>query len=138
MGYWMRIVRGKTIVFFPLLILHGWLYGAQWSCTNPDIEVMCSEKKCESHTDFTPMSVTFEERGALSICAYSGCWEGRGEIRTFHEYRIIRGNNLPFSTSHALSHEAFILLLNTHDHSAMIQGGGFSMPLRCERTRSHK
>jgi len=130
MRYWMLIVRGKITFFLLFMTLHGWLNAAQWSCTNPDIEVMCSDKKCESHTNFTPISVTFDKKHTLSICAYSGCWEGRGERQTFHHYWMIRGQKLPFSSS-PQSKEEFILLIDTYDNNAMIKGGGFVMPLVC-------
>jgi hypothetical protein len=47
-----------------------------FSCSNKAAEIRCGGGSCEAVTEgFTPMSVS--RTGAnLSVCAYSGCWEG--------------------------------------------------------------
>ena len=52
-----------------------------FSCSNKAAEIRCSGGSCEAETDgFTPMSLS-RTGNKLSICAYSGCWEGSILVR---------------------------------------------------------
>lgn len=45
-----------------------------WNCRNLDLEVTCAET-CEVYDSHTPMDV-FVSPTEMTVCAYSGCWEG--------------------------------------------------------------
>lgn len=54
---------------------------ADFTCSNKSAETTCSAGACEVNTDgFTPMSLS-RSGNRLSICAYSGCWEGTILVR---------------------------------------------------------
>lgn len=63
-----------------------------WQCSN-DLEVRCGDGKCEAAGDgeFTPMSVTVSDSGAMSVCTYTGCWEGTGELVRSAEFLVLIG-----------------------------------------------
>ena len=62
-------------------VFFGTAYAESWQCRN-DLEIRCVEGKCSAETKsgFTPMSVSFSDNGKMSVCAYSGCWEGTGKV----------------------------------------------------------
>ena len=117
---------------YAIVLLALTLNALQYSCTNPTFEVTCTHSACTCERDaFTPINVTLDEpRHWMSVCAYSGCWEGRVMIRRWDHYRIVRGRHLRF-TSSVTSSRAFLLIPDTHERRAMISGGGFAMPLEC-------
>jgi hypothetical protein len=52
-----------------------------FTCSNKAAEIKCGGGTCEVTTDgFTPMSLS-RTGNRLSICAYSGCWEGTILVR---------------------------------------------------------
>ena len=52
-----------------------------FACSNKAAEIRCADGSCEAETDgFTPMSLS-RTGSKLSICAYSGCWEGSIQVR---------------------------------------------------------
>lgn len=54
---------------------------ADFTCSNEAAEIRCGDGACEANTDgFTPMSLS-RTGNRLSICAYSGCWEGSILVR---------------------------------------------------------
>jgi len=50
-----------------------------WTCRNTAAEISCQNDTCDVALpgDFTPMSLSADTQGNLSLCAYSGCWEGK-------------------------------------------------------------
>lgn len=54
---------------------------ADFTCSNKAAQISCGDGACEVTTDgFTPMSLSRTGR-RLSICAYTGCWEGPVLVR---------------------------------------------------------
>lgn len=108
---------------------------AGWRCRN-DLEVSCYQGSCEATAgdDFTPMSVRAYATGAMSVCAYSGCWEGTGEIFESDEFRIFAGHDLEFSTSaDSPSDRADVVLaIDRSDGVGTLKVGAFAQPLLCE------
>lgn len=51
-----------------------------YSCSNGEFEIRCNSYKCESSEGFTPAGggVNTSTKD-MSICAYSGCWEGKAD-----------------------------------------------------------
>lgn len=107
---------------------------ATWNCSNPDMEIGCSEGKCEATFDaFTPMDVAFNDDGALLVCAYSGCWEGDGEVLKTADFLAIAGHQLSFSTDPVPGEmrQDVAILLDLHDNVALLKSGGYAQPLLC-------
>jgi hypothetical protein len=103
-----------------------------WQCRN-DLEITCSNGKCEAKTEsgFTPMSVSFDASGKMSVCAYTGCWEGTGKVSNNGNFMMLSGQNLKFSTSDMV--ENISITLDKKDNVAMLKAGSFAQPLICQQ-----
>lgn len=111
------------------------LFTENWRCRN-DLEVRCAEGACEAETEggFTPMAVHADDSGAMSVCAYTGCWEGTGEVYQGKRFLVWVGYDLEFSTSPGPESKADIaLVIDRADGVATIKAGEFAHPLRCKR-----
>ena len=106
-----------------------------WQCSN-DLEVRCGEGRCEAEAGdgFTPMSVSADDSGAMSVCAYSGCWEGSGEVVQSEEFLVLIGHDLEFSTSRdsESAQENIVIVIDRTDGVATLKAGEFAHPLLCE------
>ncbi|MFT5611738.1 MAG: hypothetical protein ACI9WC_000443 [Arenicella sp.] len=103
---------------------------SSYQCKN-DVEVQCNSSACESvDKGFTPMDVNFDSTGKLSVCAYSGCWQGTADVMNTGDFMVLTGSNLEFSTSNTVQDIA--LTLDLSDSIATIKAGGFSQPLLCK------
>ena len=107
-------------------------YGGNTSC----LEVRCGEGTCEAETGdaFTPMSVRVDDSGAMSVCAYSGCWVGTGEVVRSEEFLVLIGHDLKFSTSpdSESAEEDIVIAIDRADGIATLKAGEFAHPLLCE------
>jgi hypothetical protein len=103
-----------------------------WQCTNKQ-EIRCSGENCkvEKEGEFTPMSVFFDKKGKMSVCAYTGCWEGTGNVMTSINFVYLTGKSLPFSTAPD-SKQNISITLDTSDNIALLKAGEFSHPLVCK------
>lgn len=106
---------------------------ASWECRN-DLEVRCAGGKCEAESGdgFTPMSVTFAETGRLSVCAYTGCWEGTAGVSGDDRFLMLTGRGLRFSTNASMK-EDIAVVLDRRDGVATLKAGGFAHPLICKK-----
>jgi len=100
----------------------------EWSCRNIAAEISCQEDSCDVALagDFTPMELTLDADGGLSLCAYSGCWSGKAEkVSTAGNYFSVIGIGLPWSgtdgppadISVMLNMETMVATLLTHDYA---------------------
>ncbi len=100
----------------------------EWSCRNITTEISCQEGICDVALtgDFTPMELTLDADGGLSLCAYSGCWSGRAEkVSTAGNYFSVIGIGLPWSGTNGTSADISVMLnmetmvatLLTHDYA---------------------
>ena len=106
---------------------------AQWQCRN-DLEISCDAEHCEAADSFTPMSVTVDDAGSMSVCVYTGCWEGTGTVAQSARFVVLTGHDLPFSTAaEAAGTQADIVIaIDKADDVAILKAGSFAQPLRCE------
>lgn len=104
---------------------------AEWHCRNQDMEVSCSQKKCEAAEAFTPVDVTVSDLGLMSVCAYSGCWNGKGKVLKSGSHLIISANKLKWSGI-SPNQANFIFGMDKTDNVAVIKGSNFAMPLLCK------
>jgi hypothetical protein len=70
----------------------------------------------------------------MSICAYSGCWAGTGEVLRGERFLIWIGHGLRFSTSREPESAADILVaIDREDGIATLKAGAFAHPLLCDQ-----
>lgn len=127
----------RYLILFVALVATVSVQAAEiWHCSNPDLEVGCGDGRCTAATagDFTPMDVDFGDDGSLSVCAYSGCWEGDGRVQDDARYLAIIARDLPFSTSpdRADARADVALMLDRADGIALLKVAGYAQPMLCE------
>lgn len=80
-----RMQGAMALAVAALAAAGGPARATDFNCRNLEAEISCANGACTvtvpgGSDGFTPMGLT--RRGAtLSICAYSGCWEGRISLR---------------------------------------------------------
>ncbi len=86
------------------------------------------------------MSVSIADSGTMSVCAYSGCWEGTGNILQSEEFLVLIGHDLKFSTAHDTpsAQEDIAIVLDRADGIATLKVGSFAHPLLCERSEGRR
>lgn len=105
-----------------------------WNCRN-DLEIHCADGACKAAAqgEFTPMGVHLDASGEISVCAYSGCWEGTSKVVISEEFVIVTGHDLPFSTSDDPESAADVALtLDRSDRVAILKVGPFAQPQLCQ------
>ena len=105
-----------------------------WDCAN-EIEVWCSVDSCDAKSaeETTPMSITARRDGEFSVCAYTGCWEGKATV-TDHAGRLMWvGDGAAFSTRPDGFVADVTLLIIEKDGVGFVRAGGIASPLLCSR-----
>ncbi len=106
-----------------------------WSCSN-DIEVWCTVDSCaaKSADETTPMAIAARRTGEISVCAYTGCWEGEAEV-TDNQGRISwAANGLAFSSNPQGGFTADVsLFIIEKDGVGFVRVGGIASPVLCLR-----
>ncbi len=113
-----------------LLLMPAFAFAADWSCRKNDLEITCTSGKCTKSDAFTPISVDFNDHGSINICAYSGCWEGKGKVLKSENHLLLSGHKLAWSGTTNDSGD-FMIALDSSSGIAVIDGVGFAMPLIC-------
>lgn len=105
----------------------------EWSCQNNDVEISCDQDGCDIATDeFTPMDLTLDSDGKISLCAYSGCWTGEAaEISTAENYFTVIGTALPWSGTEAGTAD-ISATLNMKTMVATVLTDEFAHPMTCK------
>src|SRR5690606_41423856 len=69
-----------------------------WRCFN-DVEVACTWDGCSIAADggFTPIDLAFSSEGGVSLCAYTGCGDGSGDVVARLPFLVMDGRLLPWS-----------------------------------------
>lgn len=122
------MLRSKICAVF--FVLPALAFGAEWNCRNQYLEVSCSAQKCAASETFTPMEVSLSDLGFVSVCAYSGCWEGKGKMLKSGSHLIISATRLRWGGA-SPNDANFIIALDKADAVAVIKGANFAMPLIC-------
>ncbi len=128
-----------VLIFSVLGISSSSAPSDSWQCRN-DMEIHCAEGKCkaEDKDSFTPMSVSFDEAGKMSVCAYSGCWNGTGKVFKDGNFMMISGQSLKFSTSKSvMNRENIAITFDRNDNIGMLKFADFAHPLICKKGASN-
>ncbi len=109
----------------------------RWQCRN-DIEIACLDGSCsvEQEAAFTPMDIHVDTEGSLSICAYTGCWQGGGKAIVEGAFLVLVGQGLEHSTGS--DSEDIVLTIDRSDGVGTVKAGSFATPLLCTRNASPK
>lgn len=117
------------VALSALLLLPGYSTAKTWKCTNKDLEIQCTAEKCDSSDGFTPIQVSINsESGYMSICAYSGCFEGTGVTTKNQSHLLFSG----LALSNAENSADVMVALDIEKKVAVLSGMSFAMPLHCE------
>lgn len=107
--------------------------GMEWSCRNIDVEISCDGEGCDVATgdDFTPMDLTLDADGGMSLCAYSGCWSGKAiKTSTAGNYFTFIGVDLPWSGTNPDSAD-ISATLNMKTMVATVLASDYAHPMTC-------
>lgn len=130
----MHIINFVIKSIFGLLMVFSHVFAESWQCEN-DVELQCSQRQCEvsKKGEFTPMSVSFDDQGNMSVCAYSGCWEGRGDVLIHQNFLMLAASQLELSTAKGSteSQENISISLDRTDNVVLLKAGAFAHPLHC-------
>ncbi len=108
--------------------------GTRWTCRN-QVEVWCAADGCAATNadEFTPMDITADAGGALSVCAYSGCWSGKAAVARAGGRYLWSGDDFRFSTASDGARTDVTLVVIAKDGVGFVRAGGFATPLLCTR-----
>ncbi|WNO09408.1 hypothetical protein [Teredinibacter sp. KSP-S5-2] len=124
----------KCLLFVLLLSASCVTHAEQWDCVN-DFESRCSEDSCRvfEKDNFTPLSVSFSDAGNVDVCAYSGCWQGKGEVLSSEPFLVIVGVGLTWNNPAIDNKENLLLSFNPKTHVAMLNISSFYLPVICNK-----
>jgi len=121
------------VVAASLVLLPGFSCTAEWDC-KPDVEVQRTIEACSVAKDqgTIPIGLSFDSHGTFSLCAYSGCWEGKGKVVSVSPFLIITLGNVDWSDPgrRVEGREDVLIAFGARDHVAMVKAGSISMPMR--------
>jgi len=120
----------KTCLGIGFILIPALASATTWVCHNKDMEITCTPEKCTSSGGFTPMNISFSDHGSMTICAYSGCWEGKGTVLISGNHILISGHKLDWRGATHGSDD-FMVALDESTGIAVVNGDGFAMPLIC-------
>lgn len=132
----------QTRAFLPVVSMCAFLVGCasqpinamEWSCRNMSVEISCQGQNCTVALpgDYTPMELTFDSSGGLSLCAYSGCWSGKAaDISSAGNYFSITALGLPWSGKDGASAD-ISATINTQTGIATLLTPDFAHPMSCK------
>ena len=85
------------------------------------------------------MDISARRDGEISVCAYSGCWEGRAAVSDTHGRLVWAAEGLAFSSPPGPGHKADVtLLILEKDGVGFVRVGGIASPLLCVRAGPDK
>jgi hypothetical protein len=128
-----RARAGKKVLLVGSALVATAVPANAYSCQNETLEVTCDASKCEASGGFTPMRLSLDSRGRrLSLCAYSGCFEGRPtKISETSRYLHVSGS-FRFSGMPRDSWDIAVTVDKQKGYAVMM-GGGFVNPMICAK-----
>ena len=103
-----------------------------FSCRNQAAEIQCADGECRAEIEsFTPMRLT-RAGPLISLCAYSGCWEGRVRFdRSRSGVHFIQGDVRRAGSSAQAGSSLLSIMHSPRDGTAQINWNGFFSVLTC-------
>ncbi len=80
------------------------------------------------------MDVSFNSAGEFSVCAYSGCWRGRGSVHSESPFLVISKPKAEwsFEPDRESRRVDILIAFDPSDRVAMVKAGGFAHPFNCK------
>lgn len=138
------LLTGFSLVFLSACVPHSYetktspvtdaSLSQGWSCRNKDVEISCDSTAClvAQGSDFTPMDLTLSKTGEISLCAYSGCWEGQAKTITAEgQFLNLIGSNLSWSGSQESAADLAITVNKTSQTATLLMDS-YAQPMTCE------
>ncbi len=106
---------------------------ADWSCSN-DFESSCSGDGCVllQGEDFTPLSISVSDAGELTVCAYTGCWQGQGRVLARSPFLVVLGEQLEWNHPGQDNPVDLLLSINLVKSTGALSSPHFDQPLYCK------
>ena len=123
------------ILLLMLMANHSELPPDTWACTN-QIEVWCTVDSCAAKDadEMTPLRISARRDGVFSVCAYTGCWEGKASLTDNNGRLLWAADQAAFSSRPEGGLEADIsLMIVEKDGVGFVRVGGIATPLLCLR-----
>ena len=124
----------KNTLTLALLLVASSVFAESWQCKN-DLEIQCTNNQCKvsEQGEFTSMDIHFDDSGEISVCAYSGCWEGISDVLNTANFLVLLAQDLGFSSALETndSGQNMSLSLDKHDGIAVLKLDSFAQPLHC-------
>jgi hypothetical protein len=107
-------------------------FAQDFHCRNTAGEIRCGEGACAIETQgFTPMELT--RRGnKVSLCAYSGCWEGPVLVRRTRGALTMLFADVRGSTPGNSGSESLAVIHDRAGRVAQVRWGGFANAMTCD------
>lgn len=124
----------RSLLIIAALVASTPLSAANFTCTNSAAEIRCSGAMCEVVTPdkgFTPMELR-RTGNMLSICAYSGCWEGRIITRRTLDGVYVMQARLKPATPGQSEGSSISVIYNEAEKVAQMQWNGFANAMSCK------
>lgn len=128
-----------TFLFvFAFSVLSLPISASEWNCRNYDMEISCNQGKCESAEkgEFTPLDVYIKDSGNVTIGAYTGTWNGTGEVMKNGNHFVVAGNELRLVSGTGDIGNEFLIAVNTKTNIAIFQVDPWAMPMTCDVRKS--
>lgn len=124
----------RTIIGIVFLLLPALALASDWHCRNRDMEIQCGSGRCKASPadEFTPFDIRIKTDGSMDICAYSGCWIGKGKMVRSGKHIMVSGHKLNWTGTNPGSAD-FIVAIDQSDNVGFIKGEGFAMPIICSK-----
>ena len=80
------------------------------------------------------MDVSFNSAGEFSVCAYSGCWKGKGKVYSDPPFLVISKamTEWSFEPNRDSRRADILIAFDSSDQVAMVKAQGFAHPFNCE------
>ncbi|MDW9414243.1 hypothetical protein GOB15_07185 [Sinorhizobium meliloti] len=102
------------------------------SCRNGEFEISCDSDRCESSESFTPAGggVNTSTKD-MSVCAYSGCWEGKADSIITSQDHIIAYSDQLKGNNPGLQPTSAAIIIDRETLGATLNAFGFQSPMSC-------
>ncbi|MCA1444488.1 hypothetical protein I6F07_30765 [Ensifer sp. IC4062] len=103
-----------------------------YSCSNGQFEIRCDSDKCQSSEGFTPAGGGVNTGTKdMSVCAYSGCWEGKADSIIASQGHIIAYSDRLQGNNPGLQPTSAAIVIDRETLGATLNAFGFQSPMSC-------
>ena len=105
----------------------------EWTCRNTDFEIACDVGGCSASETHTPMEASVGLT-AISVCAYSGCWEGTAvSMHRSGTFLTVTGTALPFSSAPDDRADISVTIETGSRVGTLLVAGRYATPAICQQ-----